>query len=53
MVIKHHTNLRKYKKEIMIIIILYKISQEYIMHHNLNIILKFIDKCINAIKEYL
>ena len=53
MVIKHHTNLRKYKKEIMILIILYKIAQEYIMHYSSKEYYMFIDKCINTIKEYL
>lgn len=53
MVIKHHTNLKKYKKEIMILIILYKITQEYIMHYN-NMQLYYIkDKIYKSIKEYL
>lgn len=53
MVIKHHTNLKKCKKEIMIIIILYKIAQEYIMHYSSKEYYMFIDKSINTIKEYL
>ena len=37
----------------MILIILYKIAQEYIMHYSSKEYYMFIDKCINTIKEYL
>ena len=53
MVIKHHTNLKKYKKEIIILIILYKIAQEYIMHYNNMQLYYIIDKIYKSIKEYL